>query len=431
MHLSGKRECIPPCLSLALHELTTTHHSTQVSRAERLRRHNLAWESQLPLLVEAFLEWRALGLRTEPPSVPPVAPGVSFLTVDMWSLTSKHTPPPYPLMHANVLIFSGRDRDFFIPMIAGSANESLLKQGFLSDAPLRPTYVYSLATLEHFRCLRNRKPSYSVQAFTRALSDIHLENWRSVYGRHFSEAYDVYLSILRGVDDLVASALKQDTPNYRVLHSCPPCHYKLAGEPELEHEFLLSIDGNNSLKRYASETSPWEPRFDSDYFIPPEEVNLLSKEVVHRAKKKPKKKKPDQDQPTEAPSSVTVPVVPPTTVAPSNAADLPPDGDEDVEMELDDATGETEPVEYTVMAGQIDAAGQIDGHLHVQDSLAEIVSVCVERWKANAEESKKGMFKCFEESGVFLGACHHGFILFVADMIMSGELCVLAFTRSS
>jgi hypothetical protein len=30
-----------------------------------------------------------------------------------------------------------------------------------------------------------------------------------------------------------------------------------------------------------------------------------------------------------------------------------------------------------------------------------------------------------DETGIFLSLCRHGFVLVVADMIMSGELCVV------
>jgi Kyakuja-Dileera-Zisupton transposase len=41
------------------------------------------------------------------------------------------------------------------------------------------------------------------------------------------------------------------------------------------------------------------------------------------------------------------------------------------------------------------------------------------RWKAAGE---KGTWGIFEESGIFAGACRHGFILWITDMIRSGEL---------
>lgn len=47
---------------------------------------------------------------------------------------------------------------------------------------------------------------------------------------------------------------------------------------------------------------------------------------------------------------------------------------------------------------------------------------CVERWKANADDSKKGMFSCFEESGLFVAVCRHGALIRCCDMVSSGEL---------
>lgn len=44
---------------------------------------------------------------------------------------------------------------------------------------------------------------------------------------------------------------------------------------------------------------------------------------------------------------------------------------------------------------------------------------CGENWKAAKESKTWGVFK---ESGLFAGACRHGLILWIADMIQSGEL---------
>jgi hypothetical protein len=41
------------------------------------------------------------------------------------------------------------------------------------------------------------------------------------------------------------------------------------------------------------------------------------------------------------------------------------------------------------------------------------------KWKAAGE---KGTWGIFEESGIFASACRHGLILWIADMIRSGEL---------
>jgi hypothetical protein len=43
-------------------------------------------------------------------------------------------------------------------------------------------------------------------------------------------------------------------------------------------------------------------------------------------------------------------------------------------------------------------------------------------WKAAASEDKKKMWGVFEEMGIFASACCHGLILWIVDMIRSGEL---------
>lgn len=47
---------------------------------------------------------------------------------------------------------------------------------------------------------------------------------------------------------------------------------------------------------------------------------------------------------------------------------------------------------------------------------------CQERWKNMSEELTAKMWGIFDETGVFLALCRHGFVLLVADMIKSGEL---------
>jgi hypothetical protein len=55
---------------------------------------------------------------------------------------------------------------------------------------------------------------------------------------------------------------------------------------------------------------------------------------------------------------------------------------------------------------------------------AEQSAVCVHRWKANADDAKKGMFSCFDETGLFVAVCRHGVLLTSCDMVQSGELYV-------
>ncbi|KAH7905207.1 hypothetical protein BJ138DRAFT_1018025 [Hygrophoropsis aurantiaca] len=47
---------------------------------------------------------------------------------------------------------------------------------------------------------------------------------------------------------------------------------------------------------------------------------------------------------------------------------------------------------------------------------------CAGRWKNMKEDQTKKMWGVFDESGVFVAVCRHGFCLLIADMVKSGEL---------
>lgn len=50
------------------------------------------------------------------------------------------------------------------------------------------------------------------------------------------------------------------------------------------------------------------------------------------------------------------------------------------------------------------------------------ISDCARNWKAAASDEKKKMWGIFDESGVFMSVCRHSLILWIIDMIKSGEL---------
>ncbi|KAJ7026069.1 hypothetical protein C8F04DRAFT_1268540 [Mycena alexandri] len=49
-------------------------------------------------------------------------------------------------------------------------------------------------------------------------------------------------------------------------------------------------------------------------------------------------------------------------------------------------------------------------------------SPCEERWKNLSDDASKKMWAIYDETGVFICLCRHGFVLMVADMVRSGEL---------
>ena len=111
--------------------------------------------------------------------------------------------------------------------------------------------------------------------------------YRPYLHSQFSAAYDAFLEILHWVDVLLKQALKHDTPNWRLLNACPLCTYKLEDEPSLQFEWFATINGNNSLKRWASSIHNSVSHDDSrqprtDYWIGHDAVDKFKDEVRSR-----------------------------------------------------------------------------------------------------------------------------------------------------
>ncbi|KAJ7016692.1 hypothetical protein C8F04DRAFT_1215408 [Mycena alexandri] len=192
------------------------------------------------------------------------------------------------------------------------------------------------------------------------IAELHGTAFKPYSAQQFSIGYDAYCALLEKADSRAMKALSRDELNWRRKNCCPGCMYKLEGEEELEFSMLVTMDGNDSLKRVLR----WEPkdfdndgnlvpgqskeRFDpraanvgKDYFIPREKVDLCE----------------------------STPAAQPTLEAPAGAA-----------------------------------AG------------------CEERWKNLGEDSLKRMWGIYDETGIFICLCRHGFVLLVEDMVRSGEL---------
>ncbi|KAG2153503.1 uncharacterized protein EDB93DRAFT_1102647 [Suillus bovinus] len=64
-----------------------------------------------------------------------------------------------------------------------------------------------------------------------------------------------------------------------------------------------------------------------------------------------------------------------------------------------------------------------DDDADTEDSSRQVMSSdCSKNWKAAAGEEKKQMWSIFDETGLFVAACRHGLLLWVTDMVRSGEL---------
>lgn len=133
---------------------------------------------------------------------------------------------------------------------------------------------------------------------------------------------------------------------------------------------MYAIDGNDSLKRIArvgaQEVGDLRCFLNSDYYIPSEEVDRWAEEVRSRRST----------------------------------------GEEDLEDDSSDDGEERDPTH-----GESSDQGP-----------------CANNWKAAQSDSKKHMWGVFAETGLFASACRHGFILWIADMIRSGEQWVLRYS---
>ncbi|KAI0072741.1 hypothetical protein K474DRAFT_1604536 [Panus rudis PR-1116 ss-1] len=250
------------------------------------------------------------------------------------------------------------------------------RHGYLTKTALSPSVAISFRTLELYHNIRCCKASFSAEAFGRLLCKYYKIPYRRHMRTIVADTYEVYLNILREVEKRVHSALGWDDPDWRALNACRACCYELEDEPSMRFSRLWVLDGNDSLKRAVTlsdrEAADTRVYTDSDYFLPREFVDKYANEVKSRQVKGPQ-------------------IIP------------------DVESE-DEDTPEVEPlheVEGDPMDGSPDNKG---------------VEQCVRNWKAAALDDKKKAWGIFDETGIFASACRHSQILWVADMVQSGEL---------
>jgi hypothetical protein len=243
---------------------------------------------------------------------------------------------------------------------------ALIRNGIMPCAPHHPTVGVHIRLLELYRNNSLRCPQLAIQPFVKGLCDLHGNPFRPYLSKQFSTCFDLYLSIRQNVHQRIQVAIGRDSPNWRLRHACPACTHKLEDEPKLKFEMLVTMDGNDSLKRILRRgAAPVngedgdEPTVgksnermdgrdvDDNYYIPREKVDLWAKEVL--------------------------------------AAKTVAAGFEEV-PEADNNSG------------------------------------CEDRWKNMADGLTARMWGIFYETGIFLALCRHGFALVVADMIQSGEL---------
>ncbi|KAJ7080471.1 hypothetical protein C8R44DRAFT_653651 [Mycena epipterygia] len=313
-----------------------------------------AWTHQIPHLTDAYLAFKAEG---------PVDVDHDIA----WSLTS--------------LSFSESGlQTFSHPPGSSRISESLLRYGYIVCSPEQPILAVSIHLLEVYHQQHRVCPRFSLDALAKSLNHLHNIPRKPYLGKQISIVYDTYVAIMQEVDRRVNVALKRKDGWY-MENVCPPCLYKMVGEPTLNYSFLAAMDGNSSLQLVDSTFQSGVPRVDdrksmSARWISSQDVDKFKDEVSNAQKKVPTNSASASDGPD---------------------ADGPDADDEDNGDVAWLNINELQAAEIT--------------------ELENCINACVERWRAAGPEACKKMFQLFAISGIFLAMCRHGHVLVMCDMI--------------
>ncbi|KAG6826205.1 hypothetical protein H0H92_000724 [Tricholoma furcatifolium] len=239
----------------------------------------------------------------------------------------------------------------------------VVRHGLLPTSPLKINFTFSIRVMELFRIMHLRCPHLAIEPFVKGLCDAHRIPFRQYYAQQFTVAFDAYLSIRSCVQLRVDAALGRNLPKWRLKNACPSCTYKLEGEGDLIFKMLFTMDGNDSLKRLRCAAKLNANDDTSTPRLPESKARSDSRTVG---------------------------------------------GDryltrEEVDLWAKAALEEVLPAD----------ANEKDN---------EEENPCAGRWKNMVNEVTAKMWGIFDETGVFLALCRHGFSLVVADMVQSGEL---------
>jgi hypothetical protein len=233
----------------------------------------------------------------------------------------------------------------------------------------------SIRTLEAFHALKMFQPSLGIKPYVKAMCDLHVIPFRSYYAASFTSAYDAYLMIRRRVNDLINSSLGI-TLEETLKTACPCCAHRVPDEPPLEYEYLISLDGNSSLKRFGDSQKEYGTKFSQRFLLTREYVDLFANEVRTRAPvEKRTRKRPNKSAAADSQEE-------------ENDDDEPQD-DYQIEdphlsqgPQIDHQRAADEEGNWTLVPGD---PTDISTVTNLED-----VDECVRRWKANADDSKKG-----------------------------------------
>ncbi|KAG1748441.1 uncharacterized protein EDB91DRAFT_1047772 [Suillus paluster] len=240
-----------------------TSHSGPQARCKHLRMMYAHWDLQIPQLTCTYLQWKHSNKHDGMES--------SMEDGHIFHVTAVGT---FSMLHSYVCVSIHQHPE-------EPANVALLKCGLLGCSPVEPSVAIEVHMLKLYHRLRHCHAQLSIQAFTRALCNIHKVNYCTCFQEQFSIAFDAYLSILQHIQLKVDDALGCSDVDWWLKHMCPCCTYKVNGEEILKPKILVVHDGNNSCKRIAAVAPSDHCNFNSSYFISHQEVDRFKDQVQH------------------------------------------------------------------------------------------------------------------------------------------------------
>lgn len=122
----------------------------------------------MPSLIAVYLQWK---YPPTPSSTPPER-----------NTSTSGTSSPAPdeetgiLLDINVIdIYTSQQTRLRVQRASTSISPAvdLMQHGYVSNSPVNPSYAISIKTLELYRRLRLRKASFSAEAYTKVICDLH------------------------------------------------------------------------------------------------------------------------------------------------------------------------------------------------------------------------------------------------------------------
>ncbi|KAJ3832901.1 hypothetical protein F5878DRAFT_547471, partial [Lentinula raphanica] len=152
--------------------------------------------------------------------------------------------------------------------------------GIIPTSPLKHSVGFTIRTISLYHKLFVRCPRLGVQPFAKAMCDVEGVAFKPYLSAQLYDALDVYLAILRGVRKRTRQTLGRGGREWRILNACPACQYQLQDDPKLAVRMIVTMDGNDSLKRVERKVDVLQEKEENGVEIGPRSRERIDRRVA-------------------------------------------------------------------------------------------------------------------------------------------------------